>query len=268
MLFIVMHTNDEYLSKIHQLIKEQDVIESAIVEREGLGASIAGGNDFNIFNAGHMLPKYNKAVIAVIEDINKAKQILKVINTSIDLKMLNMENKGFICSLPYKEIVGLGKKLKKGEIMKISDYLKEDMVIMDLKAEQKNDAIGELGEIIRKSKSLTDYDSFMRDVFDREDMYTTGIGNEVALPHARTDAVNDFIIAFGRSKKGIEFKSIDQKPVKIVFLMGTPQNSGITNYLHVLAHLNRLLQKNDFRQELINSASPAEIIEIFKKAEK
>ena len=267
MLFIVMHTNNEYLGRIQQLILEQDVSKAAIVEREGLGASIAEGNDFNIFSAGHMLPRYNKAVIAVLKDKRMARDLLKVIDSDMELKMLNMENKGFICTLPHSEIEGLENTMKKGETMRISDYLKENVIKLDINALEKEDAIIELGEMLREAEPVEDFDSFMRDIFEREKLYTTGIGNEVALPHARTDNVSNFVIALGRSKDGVNFNAIDQQPVKLIFLMGTPQNSGMQSYLHILAHLNRLLQKGSFRQNLINAGSAAEIIEIFKKAE-
>lgn len=151
--------------------------------------------------------------------------------------------------------------------MKISDYLKEDMIKLDLKAEDKKGAIKELAEIICKSESICNTEEYISDVFAREELCTTGIGHEIALPHARTDNVKSFVIAFGRSSKGIDFQSLDQNPVKMVFLMGTPQSEEMKKYLHVLAHLNRLLQKEDFRNQLLKAGNPAEIIEAFKKKE-
>ncbi len=178
-----------------------------------------------------------------------------------------MKNKGFICTIPYNKIDGIGIKENRGDNMKIVDYLKEDMLVLELKAEKKEDAIRELGTVICKSKSVIDSEKFISDVFEREEMCTTGIGNEVAIPHARTDNVKKFVVSFGRSLKGVEFESLDHKPVKLIFLMGTPKSSGMKQYLHILAHLNRMLQKEDFRKQLLKANSPAGIIEIFKNEE-
>ncbi len=267
MLFIVMHNDDKYLNHIYNLIQEQNAIDIVLFERDGLGSSIIGGNEFNVFSAGQMLPRYNKAVIAVIKDVSKAKHILNVIDSSMELKILNMENKGFICTLPYKEIEGLGNKLKKGEIMRISDYLKKEMIELDLKAENKEETIKELGAVICKSKLINNCEGYIKDVFEREELCSTGIGREIALPHARTDNVKGFVIAFGRSVNGVEFQALDQKPVKLVFLMGTPQSEEMKKYLHILAHLNRLLQKEDFRNKLRNAETAPEIIKVFKAVE-
>ncbi len=151
--------------------------------------------------------------------------------------------------------------------MKISDYLKEKMIELDLKSENKEETIKELGRILCKSACVNNHDDYINDVFAREELCTTGIGRGIALPHARTDNVNGFVIAFGRSTKGVDFQSLDQKPVKLVFLMGTPQSEEMKIYLHILAHLNRLLQKEDFREQLLKAASPAEIIDAFKNKE-
>lgn len=152
--------------------------------------------------------------------------------------------------------------------MKIVDYLKEEMLVLNLEAEKKEDVIKELGAVICRSKSVIDSKKFIADVFERENMATTGIGHEVAIPHARTDNVKEFVVSFGRSLKGVKFESIDHKPVKLIFLMGTPQSSGVSQYLQILAHLSRLLHKEDFRNQLLNANTPTEIIEIFKNEER
>ena len=97
--------------------------------------------------------------------------------------------------------------------MKISDYLKEDIICLDLKSTSKKDVIEELGSIIKNSKEVTDYEMFISDVMEREKLSTTGVGDGVALPHARTNAVSKFVVAFGRSKKEVNFNSIDKKNI-------------------------------------------------------
>ena len=151
--------------------------------------------------------------------------------------------------------------------MKISDYLKEDIICLDLKSTSKKDVIEELGSIIKNSKEVTDYEMFISDVMEREKLSTTGVGDGVALPHARTNAVSKFVVAFGRSKKEVNFNSIDKKKVNLIFLMGTPKNETLDLYLVLLAHLTRLLRKEDFRQLLLKAEKPSEVIKAFKDIE-
>jgi len=151
--------------------------------------------------------------------------------------------------------------------MKIADYLKEEMIILDLKSKSKTDAINELGKVIVNSNKIRNAEEFIKEVFNREELCSTGIGNEVALPHARTDCVKSFVVAFGRSIEGIEFESIDKKPVKLIFLMGTPEKTGLKDYLHILAHINRVLQKKLFREKLLAASNASEIITLFKSVE-
>ncbi|MFB0527697.1 MAG: PTS sugar transporter subunit IIA [bacterium] len=152
--------------------------------------------------------------------------------------------------------------------MRISDYLREDMICLHLKATGKEEAIRELGSFIRKAKEISNYEMFYKDVLEREKLTTTGIGEEVAIPHARTDAVSGFVIAFGKSEKGVEFGSLDGKKARLLFLMGTPKTAGLDEYLVLLAHLTRLLKQQSFRESLLKAGSPAEIIDIFRNFEK
>ena len=151
--------------------------------------------------------------------------------------------------------------------MKIGDYLKEEQILLDLKVGKKEEAIKEIATLLKGAKEITDFETFLKNVFEREKLATTGIGHEVAIPHARTNAVKDFVIAFGRSKEGVEFNSLDSKTAKIIFLMATPKEKGLSTYLKTLAYLSRLLQKESFRNSLLQASSPKEIIDQFKKAE-
>ncbi len=152
-------------------------------------------------------------------------------------------------------------------MINISQYLKEERIILDLKAESKEEAIKNLASVFRNQPEIKDFDKFLADVFEREDLGTTGIGLELALPHARTDAVSSFIIAIGRIDKGVDFNSLDGEPVKLVFLMATPKEE-VQNYLKILAHLTRLLKKESLRNSLLEAKTPGEVIEAFKREEK
>ena len=94
-----------------------------------------------------------------------------------------------------------------------------------------------------------------------------GIGNSIGIPHARTDAVKEFVIAFGISPQGIEFDSLDKNPVKFIFLMGTPRSKGLNSYLKLLAHLTRLANKKEFQEVLLKARTSQEILKEFRKFE-
>ncbi len=152
--------------------------------------------------------------------------------------------------------------------MKISDFLGKDRMMLELRSSDKDSLIKELAGCMKDAPGMKDFNGFVEDVFKREALASTAIGNNVAIPHARTDAVKKFILAFGRSKKGIECNSLDGKPVKLFFLMGTPREEDMSGYLKILARLTRFLTKESFRELLLNAADPATVIKTFILAEK
>ena len=152
--------------------------------------------------------------------------------------------------------------------MKIGDYLREDRIILDLKAHNKEETIREMSALLKDTEEITDFAVFLQDVFEREKLSSTGIGHEIAIPHARSNAVEDFVIAFGRSPQGIEFESLDGNPAKLIFLMGTPKEKRLDAYLKLLARLSRLLAKESFRNSLLKASTAEEIIELFREVEK
>jgi fructose-specific phosphotransferase system IIA component len=150
--------------------------------------------------------------------------------------------------------------------MKISDYLKKEHCLMELGATTKDNAIRELANQLAQNGKIKDKERFIRDILERESLGSTGIGHRVAIPHSRTEVVEGFAIAFGRSKEGIDFKALDGEKVNLIFLMGAnPQELNL--YLRLLAELSRLLMENSFRRELFLAADADEIIQIIKKYE-
>ncbi|MBI4845017.1 MAG: PTS sugar transporter subunit IIA [Candidatus Omnitrophica bacterium] len=151
--------------------------------------------------------------------------------------------------------------------MKIVDLLKAERISLNLKARNKEEAISELAAFLKNAQEVVDYDLFVKNVFERENLNTTGMGNSVAIPHARTDAVNDFVFVFGRAAQGVEFNSVDNAPARLIFLLGTPVNKGVNSYLKILARLTRILSSDDFRELLMNASGPEEIIRAFQRFE-
>ncbi|MDP8289994.1 MAG: PTS sugar transporter subunit IIA [Candidatus Susulua stagnicola] len=151
--------------------------------------------------------------------------------------------------------------------MVVSDYLKEKFCLVDLQATDKDGSIKEIAEVLVTAGKIIDEKSFIEDVLEREELGSTGIGNNVGIPHARTKAVKGFVIGFGRSKAGIEFKALDGEKVNLVFLMGADP-SELNLYLRILAELSKLLMNISFREALMAANSAAEVIAAVKKFER
>jgi len=149
----------------------------------------------------------------------------------------------------------------------ISDYLKDKFCVMNIAADNKDDSIKEIAAVLAEQGKLSDKETFVSDVLGRESLGSTGIGNNVAIPHARTSAVKGFVIGFGKSSQGINFESLDGEKVNLIFLMGADP-SELNLYLRLLAELSRLLMNASFRQELISAETGKEVIEVIRKFEK
>jgi PTS system fructose-specific IIA component/PTS system nitrogen regulatory IIA component len=152
--------------------------------------------------------------------------------------------------------------------MKLENYLRKDKILLDLKAENKEEAIEEIALVLKNSKGVLDFDQFFTDILDREKLKTTGIGKGIAIPHARSESVDRFLVAFGRVRQGIDFDSLDNQPTKLIFLMGTPKNKEVGSYLKILTYLTRLLDKESFRNVLLEVEKPKDVIEEFRRAKK
>jgi fructose PTS system EIIBC or EIIC component len=150
--------------------------------------------------------------------------------------------------------------------MKISEYLKKEYCVMELNAVDKEGVIREIAGLIGTCGMVNDGEGFIQSILERESLGSTGIGHKVSIPHSRTDTVKSFVIGFGRSNAGIDFKAIDGDKVNLVFLMGA--NPGELNlYLRLLAELSKLLMEDSFRRELMVAATPEEVIKAIKKFE-
>ena len=142
-------------------------------------------------------------------------------------------------------------------ILKVSDMIDESFII-DLKSENKEDALNELLDVICQSPLITDCKTFRKEIFKREKLMSTGIGYEIAIPHARHKTVTDFVIALGRKKDGLEYASIDDKPVKLIFLIGASDKQD-KDYIRLLSRLVLRLKNRDFILNLLNAKSSAEM---------
>lgn len=152
----------------------------------------------------------------------------------------------------------------------MNTIINESLIDLSLAAGDKKSAITQLAQQIHKDERLNDFDTYLEEVFRREELSTTGIGFGVGIPHGKTDAVKVPTVAFGRSTDGIEWESLDEKPVHMVFLIAVPEAAASNAHLKILAALSRRLMKEDFRQELMESKDEASLLgqlnEIFEAA--
>jgi len=147
--------------------------------------------------------------------------------------------------------------------MKIMDFLCPDAITIDLKAQNKKDAISELVEMLTKAKKIKKTSDVIETVLEREKLGSTGIGQGVAIPHGKTDAVPEQIGALGISQRGVEFNALDGEPVHLIFfLVGPVEVAG--QHLKALSRISRLFKDKFFRQSLREAKTVDEVIKIIQ----
>lgn len=151
-------------------------------------------------------------------------------------------------------------------MIRISEAIREQAIVLDLKAQEKVAVIKELVSIMVGLGLIGDEERFLADILKRENLESTGIGLGVAIPHARTTAASELFLAFGRSAKGVDFNSLDGKPSHLIFLIAAPEENK-SQYIMALARLSKILRKEEMRTRLSKATAPAEVIDILKQAE-
>ncbi len=142
--------------------------------------------------------------------------------------------------------------------MKLSEILEEAHIIPELKAKDKKEVLAELAEAITSHEPSLDKSSLVRILMERERLGSTGIGDGVAIPHGKFHGVSQPIISFGRSRKGLDFESMDGQPAYLFFLLVAPENSaGI--HLKALAKIAKILKNSSFRKVLMEVPTRKEL---------
>ncbi|WP_085522555.1 PTS fructose transporter subunit IIABC [Tuberibacillus sp. Marseille-P3662] len=145
--------------------------------------------------------------------------------------------------------------------MKITDLLTTDTIILDLEATNKADVIEELTQKLEGAGKLNNLQGYQEAIKAREAESTTGIGEGVAIPHAKTAAVKQPAIAFGRSQQGVDYDSLDGQPAHLFFMIAAGEGANNT-HLEALSKLSTFLLKEDFRQALLAADSKEDVIEL------
>lgn len=150
--------------------------------------------------------------------------------------------------------------------MKIGDILTEDMVMTGLEGTTKDEIIDAMIDLVGKSPKVIDKAKVREAIFEREKIMSTGVGNGFAIPHGKTDAVSDIVAAFAVTAEPIDYQSLDEKPVRLVFLLVGKDNM-VGPHIKLLSRISRLMNKEEFRKRLIDLKTPGEILDTFKKEE-
>ncbi len=150
--------------------------------------------------------------------------------------------------------------------MKITDLLNIKSIAINPKVNSKNEAIDKLVDLMDASGNLNDKNEYKKAVLAREELSTTGIGDGIAIPHAKTKAVKNAGLAAMIVNEGVDYDSLDGNPAKIFFLIGAPDGENNV-HLEVLARLSTMLMDENFRNALENSKTPEEFVNLIDEFE-
>ena len=145
--------------------------------------------------------------------------------------------------------------------MKNSNLFSENCINLNLKGSTKSEIIDELVEMLNAAGKLNDKEEYKKQILKRESQSSTGLEEGIAIPHAKTAAVKIPSIAFGLSKNGVDYESLDGEPSKLFFMIAAPANASDT-HIEILSKLTTMLLDDDIRERLLEVKTPQEVIEI------
>ncbi|MDN6639654.1 MAG: fructose-specific PTS transporter subunit EIIC [Tetragenococcus sp.] len=150
--------------------------------------------------------------------------------------------------------------------MKINDLLIKEAMIMDLQASDKKGAIDEMVQKLYDVGRISEIDKFKDGILAREEETSTGLGDGIAMPHAKNDAVKEATVLFAKSEQGVDYESLDGQPTYLFFMIAAPEGADDT-HLQALAALSRQLVNQDFVAELKNAQTPDDVQAAFAQVE-
>jgi PTS system nitrogen regulatory IIA component len=147
--------------------------------------------------------------------------------------------------------------------MKVADYLSARLIAF-LDVGTRDAAIDDLITLLSQEGKLPDQNAFRAAILHREQLVSTGIGMGIALPHAKLADLDDFFIAIGiQRKKGIEWNALDKAPVRLIFLIGGPDDRQ-SEYLQILSQLTTAIKDVELRKEMLQSETFEEVLALFE----
>jgi fructose-specific phosphotransferase system IIA component len=149
-----------------------------------------------------------------------------------------------------------------GEVLEIKSLINEDLIELNLVAATQKEVISQLTSLLRQQSRIKSESKFIDGVLEREAEFSTGFGNGFAIPHCKSDTVETASIIIGKTAKGIEWNSMDDKPVTFIIMLAIPAAEGGTMHLQILSALSGKLMDDEFRDQLMNAAQPEQILNL------
>jgi len=134
--------------------------------------------------------------------------------------------------------------------MKIIDIIKKDSIIANLVGTNKEEVLNEVTDFLLNKEIIKDKQVLLHTLIEREKLGSTGIGENVAIPHGKSDELSKVVMVFARSLKGLDFESLDQKPVHFVCVVIAPSKS-TGQHLKALARISRIFKNKSLRDEIL-----------------
>jgi len=150
--------------------------------------------------------------------------------------------------------------------MKVYELLETNKILTGFKSQDKTDVINELVDLLKDDKRVVDLEEVRKCVFEREEKMSTGVGKGFAIPHGKTNSVDDILAAFGKSETPIEYNSLDGEPVHLIFLLIGKENL-LAKHIKLLSRISRMMNNEEFRKKLVEAESKEEIQKIFQEEE-
>jgi len=150
--------------------------------------------------------------------------------------------------------------------MHISSILEEDFIAIRIPADSKEDALNTMIDMLGRSPKVLDLERVRAAILEREKLMSTGVGHGFAIPHGKTDALEDIIAAFAITEHPIDFQALDNQPVQLIFML-VGKETHVGTHLKLLSRISRLMNNDTFRKELLSATSPKEVLELFDREE-
>ena len=150
--------------------------------------------------------------------------------------------------------------------MKIQDVLNKNVMLFDLQATDKEGVINEMVQSLVDNGVVTDFDTFKAGIMNREAQTSTGLGDGIAMPHSKNEAVKKATVLFAKSNKGVDYASLDGQPTDLFFMIAAPEGANDT-HLAALAELSKYLMKPGFADKLRQASTPDQVIAAFDAEE-
>ena len=150
--------------------------------------------------------------------------------------------------------------------MKIQDVLNKNVMLFDLQATDKEGVINEMIQSLVDNGVVTDFETFKAGIMNREAQTSTGLGDGIAMPHSKNEAVKEATVLFAKSNKGVDYASLDGQPTDLFFMIAAPEGANDT-HLAALAELSKYLMKPGFADKLRQASTPEQVIAAFDAEE-